>query len=154
MQKVERSILICTWYMWMKFVDCTSLQVYPEMICWRFYLYLRGERNWHGIGYVMILEHGTGTDWNWNFIRNFILCIWFIVIGIIYIIFSLVKEKVSLKLGGGLSTWCTDTPIMSSLEKLSYGIFMLDFLIMINPCSILLLLVPLWIKLLNSNGIF
>ena len=35
--------------------------------------------------------------WDWNFIKSFILCIWFIVIGIIYIIFDLVKEKVSLK---------------------------------------------------------
>ena len=34
----------------------------------------------------------------WNFIRSFILCIWFIVIVIIYIIFGLAKEKVSFKL--------------------------------------------------------
>ena len=37
------------------------------------------------------------------FIRSFILCILFIVIVIIYIIFGLAKEKASLKLGGGLS---------------------------------------------------
>ena len=29
---------------------------------------------------VMILDHGTTTDRNWNFIKSFILCIWFIVI--------------------------------------------------------------------------
>ena len=31
---------------------------------------------------------------------------------------------------------------------------MLDFLAMINPCLILLALVPLWRRLLNSGGIF
>ena len=36
---------------------------------------------------------------------------------IIYIIFGLVKEKVSLNLGGGLSICCTHAPIMSSREK-------------------------------------
>ena len=41
-------------------------------------------------------------SWNWNCLKlefhqkKFILCILFIVIGIIYIIFGLVKEKVSL----------------------------------------------------------
>ena len=102
----------------------------------------------------MILECGIGTDWNWNSIKN--------VLSYAsghrdrnYIYnFGLVKEKASLKLGGGLSTWCTHAPIMSSQEELSYRIFMLGFLIMIRPCSILLQLVPLWRKLLNSNGIF
>ena len=47
-------------------------------------------------------------SWNYDrlkleFHQKFILCIWFIVIVIIYIIFGLEKEKVSLKLGGGLS---------------------------------------------------
>ena len=46
--------------------------------------------------------------WDWNrlkleFHQKIILCMQFIVIGIIYIIFGLVKEKVSLKLEGGLS---------------------------------------------------
>src|SRR3989337_1438146 len=102
----------------------------------------------------MILDHGTTTDWNWNFIRSFILCIWFIVIRIIYIIFGLVKEKVSLKLGGGLSHCYIHAPIMSSEEKLLFRIFMLGFLEMINPCSILLVLVLLRRRLLNSNGIY
>jgi hypothetical protein len=35
----------------------------------------------------------------------------------IFIIFGLVKEKVSLKLGGGLSICCTHAPTMSSQEK-------------------------------------
>ena len=48
------------------------------------------------------------------------------------------KEKVSLKLGGGLSQCYIHAPIMSSPEKLFFRIFMLSFLIMINPCSILL----------------
>ena len=45
------------------------------------------------------------TDtWDWNrlkleFHQKIILCIWFIVIRIIYIIIGLVKEKASLKLG-------------------------------------------------------
>src|SRR5215216_2561796 len=68
----------------------------------------------------MILDHGTTTDRNWNFIRSFILCIWFIVIGIIFIIFGLVKEKVSFKLGGGLSQCYIHAPIMSSQEKLLF----------------------------------
>ena len=112
------------------------------------------QRHWHGIGYVMILDLGTTTDWNWNFIRSFIICIWFIVIGIIYIIFGLVKEKVSLKLGGGLSQCYVHAPIMSSQEKLLFRIFMLGFLIMIDPCSILLVLVPIWRRILNSNRIY
>ena len=35
-------------------------------------------------------------SWNWNFTKKIILCIYFIVIGIIYIIFGIVKDKVSL----------------------------------------------------------
>ena len=43
-------------------------------------------------------------SWNYNrlkleFHRSYILCIWFIMIVIIYIIFGLAKEKASLKLG-------------------------------------------------------
>src|SRR3990170_5077694 len=102
----------------------------------------------------MILEHGIGTGWNWNFIRSFILCIWFIVIIIIYIIFGLAKEKVSLKLGGGLSQCYIHAPIMSSQEKLLFKKFMLGFLSIIAPCSILLVLVLLRRRILNSNGIY
>ena len=54
---------------------------------------------------------------NLNFIKSFILCILFIVITIIYIIFGLAKEKVSLKLGGGLNQCYIHAPIMSSQEK-------------------------------------
>ena len=45
------------------------------------------------------------------------------MIGIIYIIFGLVKEKVSLKLGGGLSQCYIHAPIMSSQEKLLFKKF-------------------------------
>src|SRR3954464_3362285 len=76
----------------------------------------------------MILDHGATTDSNWNFIRSFILCIWFIVIVIIYIIFGLGKEKASLNLGGGLSQCYIHAPIMSSQEKFLFKIFMLGFL--------------------------
>ena len=41
----------------------------------------------------------------------------FTVITIIYIIFSLAKEKASLKLGGGLNQCYIHAPIMSSQEK-------------------------------------
>ena len=54
---------------------------------------------------------------NWNFIKSITLCILFIVIAIIYIIFGLAKEKASLKLGGGLNQCYTHAPIMSSQEK-------------------------------------
>ena len=47
------------------------------------------------------------------------------MIVIIYIIFGLAKEKVSLKLGGGLSQCYIHAPIMSSQEKLLFKIFML-----------------------------
>ena len=47
---------------------------------------------------------------------------------ITYIISGLVKEKASLKLGGGLSQCYINAPIMSSLEKLLFRIFMLGFL--------------------------
>ena len=40
------------------------------------------------------------------------------MIGIIYINFGLVKEKVSLKLGGGLSQCYIHAPIMGSQDKL------------------------------------
>ena len=63
--------------------------------------------------------------------------------GIIYIIFGLAKDKASLKLGAGSSQCYIHAPIMSSQEKLLFGIFMLGFLVMINPCSILLVLVLL-----------
>ena len=61
-------------------------------------------------------------SWNYKrlkleFIKSFILCILFIVIAIIYIIFGLAKEKASLKLGGGLNNCYTHAPIMSSQEK-------------------------------------
>ena len=61
-------------------------------------------------------------SWDYNqlkleFYQKFILCIWFIVIVIIYIIFGLVKEKASLKLGEGLSQCYIHAPIMSSQEK-------------------------------------
>ena len=139
----------------MKFVDYLSLQVCPRMLSRsRSSLYLWRERHWHGLGYVMIWDHGTTTDWNWNFIRSFILCILFIVIIIIYIIFGLAKEKASLKLGGGLSQCYIHAPIMSSQEKWLFRNFMLGFLSVIAPCSILLVLVLLWWRLLNSDGIY
>ena len=58
-------------------------------------------------------------SWNYKrlkleFIRSFILCILFIVIEIIYIMFGLVKDKASLKLGGGLNQCYIHAPIMSS----------------------------------------
>ena len=62
---------------------------------------------------------------------------------IIYIIFCLVKEKVSLYLGGGLSQFYIHAPIICSQEKLFFIFFMLGFLVMIHPCSILLVLVLL-----------
>ena len=61
----------------------------------------------------------------------------------IYISFGLVKEKASLKLGGGLSQCYIHAPIMSSQEKLLFKKFMLGFLSIIAPCSILLVLVLL-----------
>ena len=84
-------------------------------------------------------------SWNYKrlkleFIRNSILCILFIVIAIIYIIFGLAKEKASLKLGGGLNQCYIHAPIMSSQEKQLFKIFMLGFLKTIAPCSILLVL--------------
>ena len=141
--------------MWIKFVDCLSLQVCLRMLSIRRYSpYLWRERHWHDLGYVMILDHGTTNDWNWNFIKSFILCILFIVIVIIYIIFGLTKEKASLKLGGGLSQCYIHAPIMSSQDKLLFKNFMLGFLSIIAPCSILLVLDLLWWRLLNSNGIY
>ena len=132
-----------------------SLQVCPTMLSRRrSSLYHWRERNWHGLGYMMIWDHASTTDWNWNFIISFILCIWFIVIVIIYIIFGLAKEKLSLKIGGSLSQWYIHAPIMSSQDKLSFKKFMLDFLSIIAPCSILLVLVLLWWRLLNSDGIY
>ena len=152
---MEHCIPIYTLSLWMKFVDYLSLQVFPMMLSkGRSSLYLWREMHWHGIGYVMIWDHGTTNDWNWNFIRSFILCILFIVIVIIYIIFGLAKEKASLKLGGGLSQCYIHAPIMSSQEKWLFKKFMLGFLSMIAPCSILLVLALLWWRLLNSNGIY
>ena len=66
------------------------------------------------------------------------------MIVIIYIIFGLAKEKALLKLGGGLSQSYSHSPIMSSQEKLLFKKFMLDFLSIIDPCSILLVLVLLF----------
>ena len=54
---------------------------------------------------------------------------------------------------GGLSQCYIHAPILSSQEKLLFRIFMLGFLVMINPCSILLVLVLLLRRLLNSGGI-
>ena len=45
------------------------------------------------------------------------------MIGIIYIIFGLAKEKASLKLGGGLNQCYIHAPIMSSQEKLLFKIY-------------------------------
>ena len=61
-------------------------------------------------------------SWNYKrlkleFHQKFIPCSWFIVIGIIYKNFGLVKEIVSLKLGGGLSQCYIHAPIMSSQEN-------------------------------------
>ena len=61
----------------------------------------------------------------------------------IYIIFGLVKEKASLKLGGGLNQCYIHAPIMSFQEKQLFKKFMLGFLSIIAPCSILLVLVLL-----------
>ena len=84
-------------------------------------------------------------SWNYNrlkleFHQKFILCILFIEIVTIYIIFGLAKEKASLKLWGGLSQCYIHAPIMSSKEKLLFKKFMLGFLSIIAPCSILLVL--------------
>ena len=54
--------------------------------------------------------------------------------------FGIAKEKVSLKLEGGLSQCYIHAPIMSSQEKLLFKFFMLGFLSIIAPCSILLVL--------------
>ena len=43
--------------------------------------------------------------------------------------FGIMKEKVSLKFGGGLIQCYIHAPIMSSQEKLLFKFFMLDFLI-------------------------
>ena len=61
-------------------------------------------------------------SWNYKrlklqFHHKFILCILFIVIAVIYIIFGLAKEKALLKLGGGLNQCYIHAPIMSSQEK-------------------------------------
>ena len=56
----------------------------------------------------------------------------------IYITFGLAKEKVLLKLGGGLSQCYIHAPIMCSQEKLLFKKFMLGLLSIIAPCSILL----------------
>ena len=61
----------------------------------------------------------------------------------IYIYIGLAKEKASLKLGGGLNQCYIHAPIMSSQEKLLFKKFMLGFLSIIAPCSILLVLVLL-----------
>ena len=45
---------------------------------------------------------------------------------------------------GGLSQCYMHTPIMSSQEKLLFGIFMIDFLMMIDPCLILLVFGSYW----------
>ena len=60
----------------------------------------------------------TGS-WNYKrlkleFHQKFNLCILFIVIAIIYIIFGLAKEKASINLGGGLNQCYIHAPIMSS----------------------------------------
>src|SRR3954464_11440162 len=54
--------------------------------------------------------------------------------------FGLAKEKASLKLGGGLNQCYIHAPIMSFQEKQLFKIFMLVFLKIIAPCSILLVL--------------
>ena len=83
---------------------------------------------------------------SWNYKRlklefhHSILCILSIVIVITYIISVLAKEKASLKLGGGLSQCYIHAPITSSQEKLLFKKFMLGFLSIIAPCSILLVL--------------
>ena len=74
----------------------------------------------------------VGT-WNYNrlkleFHQKFYPMLLVHRIVIIYIIFGLVKEKVSLKLGGGLSHCYIHAPIMSSQEKLLFKKFMLGFL--------------------------
>ena len=54
------------------------------------------------------------------------------------------REGESIALAWGrLKSMLYSCPIMSSLEKLLFIIFMLGFLVMINPCSILLVLVLL-----------
>ena len=59
------------------------------------------------------------------------------------LIFGLGKDKVSLKLGGGLSQSYIHAPIMSFQEKLLFKKIMLGFLTMIDLCSILLVRVPI-----------
>ena len=72
--------------------------------------------------YPMYLAHR-----DWNYIYNF----W-------------PREGESIVLAwGSLSQCYIHAPMMSSQEKLSFRIFMLGFLVMINPCSILLVLVLL-----------
>ena len=100
-----------------KFVDCLSLQVYPDRKWWkRFSLYLWREKHWHGIGYVMILDHGIGIVWKWSSTKkNYPMHLVHRDRNYIYIIFGLVKEKVSLKLGGGLiSPNFVDNPVIKN----------------------------------------
>ena len=101
--------------------DYLSLQVCPMMLSRRrSSLYLWREMHWHGIGYVMIRDLRTINDWSWNFTRSSILCILFIMIVIIYIIFGLAKEKESLKLEGGLSQ-CYIMPQSWALKRNYYS---------------------------------
>ena len=136
MQEMEPNILICTWYIFR-----TNLWIVQACRFTQGWSYEKGfPFIFEGKSIGMIWDHGTTNDWNWNFIRSSILCILFIVIVIIYN-FVLVKEKASLKLGGGLSQCYIHAPIMSSQKKWLLNNFMLSFLTTIVPCSILLVLV-------------
>ena len=152
---MEPNILIWTWYMWMKIYGLFKLVGLPgdEAKKKVFPLSLKGKSlTW----YRLCDDIGS---WNWNRLelefhqkfypmhlvhhdRNYIYNIW-------------PREGESIALAwGGLNQCYIHAPIMSSRDKLLFRIFMLGFLVMINPCSILLVLVLLWRRLLNSDGIF
>ena len=138
----------------MKFVDYLSLQVYPEMLLRiRSSLYLWMKMHWHGIGYVMIWGLGITNDWNWNFIRSFILCILFIVSNYIYFFWPREGESIT-QAWGRLKSMLYSCPNHELSREIIIQIFMLGFLTMIAPCSILIVLVLLWRRILNSNGTY
>ena len=81
--------------------------------------YNRLKLEFHQKFYPMHLVHR-----DWNYIYNF---------------WPLEGESI-IKLGGGLIQCCIHAPILRSQEKLLFRIFMLGFLVMINQCSILVVL--------------
>src|ERR1041385_8818189 len=126
----ETDIQVNTCYIYHNYVHYSSLQVCHWSSLGRNYSPYRLQTKLQiGISSSMTHILLNGKSLCLSFIQSFTLFMKFIETGITSITLGLAKERASLKLGGGLSPYCSNVLFISSPKMLYLQIFMPCFLI-------------------------